>query len=68
MLVILGIFLIVVGGLLLIKPDIFWLITESWKSSDATEPSNLYVFSTRVGGGLCIAVGIGGIIAFSLNP
>lgn len=65
---ILGIFLILVGLLMLIKPDIFWLITESWKSSDATEPTNLYIVSVRLGGVLFILFGIGGIIAFSLNP
>ncbi|MFT4415598.1 DUF6199 family natural product biosynthesis protein [Fredinandcohnia humi] len=30
---------------MLIKPSVFWLITESWKSNDATELSGLYLFS-----------------------
>ncbi|WP_343224615.1 DUF6199 family natural product biosynthesis protein [Paenibacillus sp. ACRSA] len=31
-------------------------MTEKWKSSDATEPSSLYTFSTRIGGVVCLVI------------
>lgn len=58
----LGLILIIVGLVMLIKPDVFWSITESWKSNDGTEPSDLYLLSTRIGGVLFTIVGIGGAI------
>lgn len=51
---------------MLIKPSIIWLITESWKSNDFTEPSNLYIWSTRFGGIMMTLAGIGGIVAHLL--
>ncbi|WP_409340740.1 DUF6199 family natural product biosynthesis protein [Paenibacillus sp. MBLB4367] len=55
--------LVLIGLLMLIKPNVFWKLTESWKSNDAMEPSFLYVMSTRLGGGMCALAGIAGIIA-----
>lgn len=43
--------LIAIGLLMLLGPGAVWAVTESWKSSDGTEPSDLYIFSTRIGGG-----------------
>jgi len=51
---------------MLIKPEMWWEITESWKSSDATEPSDFYTKITRVGGCFFTMCGIAGIIAFFL--
>jgi hypothetical protein len=51
---------------MIIKPSFFWLITESWKSSVGTEPSDLYVLSTRFGGIMITLAGIGAVIAFIL--
>ncbi|PEL05840.1 DUF6199 family natural product biosynthesis protein [Bacillus sp. AFS017336] len=45
-----GIFLLLLAGLLIFKPDVVWFITESWKSSVGSEPSDLYLSSTRFGG------------------
>jgi hypothetical protein len=64
---VLGIFLILFGLLMLIKPNILWMITESWKTDGATEPTNYYIFSVRLGGILFILAGIGGIVAFALS-
>ncbi|TJY43077.1 hypothetical protein E5161_04050 [Cohnella pontilimi] len=62
----LAVVLVLVGVLMLIRPNMIWTITESWKSSDATEPSSLYVFSTRFGGVMVTLAGIAGIVAYSL--
>jgi len=58
-----GIFLIIAGVTMIVKPSILWLIAESWKSNDGTEPSDFYNWSTRFGGILMTIAGIGGIIA-----
>ncbi|RKP57992.1 hypothetical protein D7Z26_00305 [Cohnella endophytica] len=49
-----------------IRPDLIWVISESWKSNDATEPSDLYIISTRFGGIVCFLSGIGVIIALAV--
>ena len=59
----LGIFLLLFGLLMLVSPNTFYLITEGWKSDYATEPSSLYVWSTRFGGIMFTLVGGGGIVA-----
>jgi len=64
--IILAILLIIFGLFMLVYPATIWKITESWKSSDATEPSDLYLLSTRFGGTMCILVGFGGIIVYLL--
>jgi hypothetical protein len=53
------------GLLMLVRPTVIWTITESWKSNDATEPSDIYILSTRFGGVMCTLAGIGGIITYS---
>ncbi|WP_088010739.1 DUF6199 family natural product biosynthesis protein [Gottfriedia acidiceleris] len=59
----LGILLLIIGLLMLISPYTFYLITESWKSHYVTEPSSLYVWSTRFGGIMFTLVGSGEIIS-----
>lgn len=58
----LGIFFILLGVLFIINPSFIWLITESWKSDDGTEPSSLYIWNTRFGGMILLIVGIGSVI------
>ena len=41
-------------------------ITEGWKSYSSSDPSDLYILSTRLGGVLCLIVGIVGIVVFLL--
>lgn len=60
------ILLVAFGLLITFKPAMIWSIAESWKSADATEPSELYLWSTRVGGVMCTLAGIGGITALFL--
>ena len=66
MMLLLSIFILIIGFLMLVKPDIWWEITESWKSHDATEASDFYIKTTRFGGCTFTVVGIAGIIAFFL--
>ncbi|WP_226669659.1 DUF6199 family natural product biosynthesis protein [Metabacillus litoralis] len=61
-----GIILTIIGVTMIVKPSIFWVLTESWKSNDRTEPSNLYKWSTRFGGIMMTIAGIGGIIVYFL--
>ncbi|MEH7347389.1 DUF6199 family natural product biosynthesis protein [Gottfriedia acidiceleris] len=63
----LGILLLIIGLLMLISPNSFYLITESWKSDYNTEPSSLYVWSTRFGGIMLTLAGTGGIIVSFIN-
>jgi hypothetical protein len=57
---------IILGLFMIFKPAIFWALTESWKSADATEPSSLYLFSTRFGGTIFTVLGIIGVIVFGI--
>ena len=60
---IIGIFLVIIGGIMLIKPKIMWRVSESWKIKTNAEPTELYMILVRIGG--CILV-IGGICAILL--
>ena len=46
MYLIIGIIFLVFGIVLLLKPRLFYDITESWKSNVTGDPSDLYIFST----------------------
>ncbi|MEH7453199.1 DUF6199 family natural product biosynthesis protein [Gottfriedia acidiceleris] len=61
-----GIILILFGFLLIVSPGAFWVVTESWKTDGATEPSSYYKWSTRFGGTMCVLVGAASIIASTL--
>ncbi|MHC0038770.1 DUF6199 family natural product biosynthesis protein [Pseudoneobacillus sp. C159] len=61
--ILLGVILIIIGVSMIIKPSFIWRITESWKSNDGTEPSDLYVLSTRFGGIIMTLAGIGSVAA-----
>ncbi len=58
-----GILCILMGLLMLISPNTFYEITESWKSHSAGEPSKLFIISTRLGGGAFLLAGVLGILA-----
>ncbi|WP_372663706.1 DUF6199 family natural product biosynthesis protein [Cohnella sp.] len=60
----LSIILALFGILMFFKPSLIWSITESWKSNDGTEPSHLYIWSTRFGGVMCTLAGLAGILGF----
>lgn len=56
--VVLGVLLLLIGIFLFRKPDLFWRLTERWKSYRADEPSDLYRISTKVGGVCFILAGV----------
>lgn len=58
-----GIVCIPMGLFMLIAPDTFYEVTQSWKSDSAGEPSKLFIVSTRLGGGAFLLVGVLGILA-----
>lgn len=60
----LGVVCILIGLFLFFKPEWFWAITERWKSYRAEEPSDFYKTTTRIGGALFAAMGVG----FALLP
>ncbi len=49
---------ICIGLFLFFQPVLFWKITEQWKSYDATEPSELFIKSTKFGGIAFIGVAV----------
>ena len=54
-----GLALIAIGVVMLVKPQLVFELTESWKhDSGAAEPSKLWLFSTRFGGVMCVLAGI----------
>lgn len=63
MFILCGIILFIVGCIMLRFPDVIYEITESWKSYSSGEPSDLYRFSTRIGGAVFILVGISALVA-----
>ena len=54
-----GIFLIITGFIMLIKPNVMWKIAESWKTKTNAEPTDLYMIIIRIGG---LILAVGGII------
>lgn len=57
-----GLILLILGVILLWKPQWVFFIVESWKHSGETEPTDMFIFSTRLGGTIMATVGIVGII------
>ncbi|MEH7110169.1 DUF6199 family natural product biosynthesis protein [Bacillus sp. JJ1764] len=55
-----GLFLVVMGAIMLVKPDTVWKISESWKTKNSTEPTIIYRNLIRIGGSVIL---IGGIFA-----
>ncbi len=53
-----AIMLIIVGIVLSVVPDLVFTITQSWKHSNSSEPSDSYKFITRVQGIILVIVGI----------
>ena len=53
-----GLLVMAIGTLVFLRPDWVWKATERWKSYAADEPSDLYVFSTKLGGAMFFLLGI----------
>jgi hypothetical protein len=66
LMIILAILLTLFGILMFVRPSAIWLMTESWKSNDEAEPSDMYIWSTRFGGIMCFLAGLAGIYAYSI--
>jgi hypothetical protein len=62
MYLILGIVFLALGLLMILRPQVFFELVESWKSDSPGEPSRMYLLSTRFGGVLVAAVGIASIV------
>lgn len=58
-----AILLLIISLIMLIKPEVFWMIAESWKSN-GDEPSSFYKFQTRIGGGIILFISILVIISW----
>ncbi len=59
---IIGIVFVIIGMLMLFSPETVFKMTESWKSYSSGDPSDLYIISTRIGGGIVALVGIVSIV------
>ena len=59
-----GLVCVALGAFLLLKPDLYWRLTERWKSYYADEPSDIYIRSTKLGGVLFALIGVAIIIAY----
>ena len=62
MYVVLSMVLIIVGGVMIGNPRLFYDITESWKHNRSVEPSDWYLFHTRLGGVVFVVVGVVGVL------
>ncbi len=60
----LSLMFIVIGVIMFFKPDIFYQLTESWKSDTYGEPSYLFKLSTRVGSIIFMLAGFFGFVVF----
>lgn len=58
MLIFLGIIFIIIGLLMILTPNTVFIISESWKFQEKTEPSDTYIFNVRFGGTIAIIVGV----------
>jgi len=58
----LAIILIGIGLTMFFNTEIFWEITESWKSQSSSGPSDFYKFEAKFGGVMFFLVGLAGVI------
>ena len=54
MFLIIGILFLIFGAGMLLKPRLFYDLTEGWKNNATGEPSAFYIFSTRFGGAVVV--------------
>lgn len=65
MYIVLGIVIAILGAFMLVKPEAVYALTESWKSNTSGEPSDFYLLSTRIGGGIFLVMGLAGAIVLA---
>lgn len=61
--IVVSLIFIVIGLTMIFNTKLFWKITESWKSGNSYNPSDVYQVSTKFGGIMFFLVGLGGVIA-----
>lgn len=66
MYILLSILLTIVGIVMIVNPQLVYEITQNWKNSGNSEPSEMYIWHTRLGGCVFVIVGIvcTGILVF----
>ena len=57
-----GIVFLALGLLLFFRPDLYWALTEKWKSYSADEPSDLYRFCSKGAGVLLAVCGVAALV------
>lgn len=62
MYIMIGVVLIGVGLIMTLSPSMFYNITQAWKNGSESEPSELFVSSTRFGGICFSIVGMASIV------
>ncbi len=67
MYVLLSFLLICVGLFMLLKPEIFYELTEGWKNRSSGSPSRSYLLSTRFGGVMMLLAGGMGVAVWLLG-
>ena len=53
-----GIVIFLWGLFMFRSPYKFWELFESWKNSSNAEPSKFYLVEVRIGGSICMLVGL----------
>ena len=66
MYIVLGIIIAIAGLFMLLKPQAVYQLTEGWKSNTPGEPSDIFLLSTRIGGGLCMLAGAAGAFVLAV--
>lgn len=56
------ILLSLIGIIMIIKPKIFWILGDSWKTNTKVEPSSLYIILLRIVGCLVFIADIFAIL------
>lgn len=66
MYILLSILLTIIGIVMIVNPLLVYEITQNWKNNGNSEPSEMYIWHTRLGGGVFVIVGIicAGILIF----
>ena len=57
-----GLVFLALGLFLFFRPDLYWALTEKWKSYSADEPSDLYRFCTKGAGVLLAVFGVAALV------
>ena len=62
MLFLMGMFLLLLGAVLIAFPAVIYELTQSWKHGSASGPSERYVQCTRIEGAIFALVGAAGVV------